>query len=391
MSLLVSIIALGLIITTHELGHFSFAKLFKVGVVEFSLGMGPVLFSKVKGETRYSLRLLPFGGSCMMLGEEDDELENREARNLGQLNNGTLQRAEASEEGDSIVIDGRSFPKDRQFYAKPAWERFLIIAAGPVFNFLLAFLFAVILTLNVGWDRPVIAEVTENSAAEAAGILPGDRITSLTVSGRRMGVNTSRDMALFFTVNDTEVASLSPVTVTYLRNGEKKEARVTPVFSEAEGRALLGITYSLAFQPLLKGAEVLPASFYNVIYIFRSTFESFRMLLTGKVGAGEVSGVVGVVAVMDESVTEARTEGTFQDALMTLLNIMIIISGSLGITNLLPLPALDGGRLVFILIEILTGKAVPKKIEGYIHGAGMVLLLTLMALIMANDIRKLFL
>lgn len=390
MSLIVSIIALGLIIMLHEFGHFALAKLTGCGVVEFSLGMGPLLFSRVKGETRYSLRLLPFGGFCRLLGEEDEESPEEDGK-VNQIVNGSFGSAEEKTEvvGDTILVDGRSFSKDRQFYDKPAWKRFLVIFAGPFFNFVFAFLFAVILTLGVGWDRPEIMEVTDGLPAKEAGILPGDRIMHLSVNGKRMKTDTARDMALFFMAHSDEVNDGIPVTVEYKRNGAVNRAVIIPEFSEEEGRCLLGISYSLAFSDLASGKEIIPASFYNIMYIFRSTVESFRMIFTGQVKASDVSGVVGMVAVMDESVEEARTEGTFSDAFMTLLNIMIIISASLGLTNLLPLPALDGGRLVFILIEMITGKAVPKKIEGFIHGAGMILLLALMVLIMANDIWKL--
>ena len=153
-SLLVSIIALGIIITIHEFGHFLAARAMGIGVIEFSIGMGPRICSKVIGNVRYSLRIMPFGGSCMMLGEELDESEYME--------------------DDYFIVDGRKYSKDSQFISKPAWRRFIVIAAGPVFNFVLAFLLSAIICGCYGFDRPTVIEVQAGGPVAEAGIEPGD-------------------------------------------------------------------------------------------------------------------------------------------------------------------------------------------------------------------------
>ena len=210
-SLLVSIIALGIIITIHEFGHFLAARAMGIGVIEFSIGMGPRICSKVIGNVRYSLRIMPFGGSCMMLGEELDESEYMEdeddcveadrecgssddAGNVAlsesesykkeeisslkaaQFNNGSLDSFERSEEDDCFIVDGRRYSKDSQFISKPAWRRFIVIAAGPVFNFVLAFLLSAIICGCYGFDRPTVIEVQAGGPVAEAGIEPGDEI-----------------------------------------------------------------------------------------------------------------------------------------------------------------------------------------------------------------------
>ena len=391
LGIIVSVLALGFIILIHELGHFLFAKLFGVGVVEFAIGMGPRLFSFVRGETRYSLRALPLGGACMMLGEEDEEKETSGENgvsedNLRRITNGAAGTETVTVGGDTVTVDGRSFRKEQQFYSKPAWQRFLVIAAGPLFNFILAFLLSLIVTVNIGWDRPVIVDVTPGSPAETAGIRPGDTVASLSICGRKTSVLTSGDMQLFFTANAQLAAGGEEVEIVYVTpEGIKKKSRMKAVFDGEAQAWRFGLSYRYAYEKCGTAGEVIRVSAHNIVYGFRSTTESFRMLFRKEVPASEVKGVVGMVAIMDESVEEAY-QYSLSGAALTLLNIMVLLSASLGVMNLLPLPALDGGRLVFILIEMITGKAVPKRIEGIIHAAGAVLLMAFMILIMFNDV-----
>lgn len=392
MSLILSILGIGFIIFIHELGHFLFAKAFKIAVVEFSIGMGPVICSKVLGETKYSLRLLPLGGSCMMLGEENDETEGSE-RKLNELTNGTFAGNEVSfNENDNVItIDGRNYSKDAQFYNKKPWKRFLVIFAGPLFNLILAFLMSVIFTAKVGWDRPVIIEVTENSPAYEAGISEGCYIKSLKVAGVKTNVEMARDIQLFFTANESFISRGEEITVTYLDPlGNLKSGVMSARYNEDAERYLVGFSYTLRCDPCESLSEVFRYSFSNIKYTFATTIESLRMMFRGEVNRNDVKGVVGMVAIMDENVEYASNNGTAEDVFLTLLDILILLSGTLGLMNLLPLPALDGGRIVFILIEMITGHAVPKKVEGYIHGVGMFILLILMILIMFNDVINLF-
>ncbi|MDD5833418.1 MAG: site-2 protease family protein, partial [Clostridiales bacterium] len=204
LSIVISVIALGVLITIHELGHYLAAKACGVAVIEFSIGMGPRIFSIVKGNTRYSLRILPFGGSCMMLGEE---LEEETGKAVGEAAGSVSESAESqesteyrSEEAEghgAILIDERSYRASEQFVNKPAWSRFIIIAAGPVFNFVLAFGLSLIITGTVGFDKPVITAVTPNMPAAEAGIEAGDMIYAMSAGGDRVVIETARDINLF--------------------------------------------------------------------------------------------------------------------------------------------------------------------------------------------------
>lgn len=394
LSLILSIVALGLIITIHEFGHFLLAKLCGVGVVEFSLGMGPVLLSKVFGNTRYSLRILPFGGSCMMVGEEAEE-ENEEEPN------GEPEDVSKEDSGEKlpIHIDGRDYPRSCQFVLKPAWKRFLIIVAGPVFNFLLAFFLSLIITAQAGYDKPAIVAVETGMPAAEQGLKPGDLITGFAINGHRTNILTARDAMLFLTVNQKRIAKEEPVTVFYreevlTKDGTyetergkdaEKEATLTPRYSEDTKSYRLGLTYNAAYVPAENAGNLIRYSAHNVTYCIQATVQSLRMMAAGDVGRSDVMGPVRMVAAMDETVTEASDYGIWS-VVMTLFDMMILISGSLGAMNLLPIPALDGGRLVFILIELITGHAVPHELEGRIHAAGMIFLLVLMMLILFNDV-----
>lgn len=391
LSLIISLIALGLIITIHELGHFLFAKAFGVGVIEFSLGMGPRLCSFVKNNTRYSLRALPLGGSCMMLGEESEERESTDSGNaknapLREISNGNFSKEEIHLSENEVIVDGRHYAKESQFTKKSAWKRFLIIFGGPLFNFVLAFLLSLIITSCVGWDRPLIVEVTAGSAAEEAGIKPGDTVTDISIGNDRICVKTARDIQLYFTANAKKIENGEPVTVMLVsEDGTPKQAGMKARYDAETGRALFGFAYRYFYEKCENPGELIEMSLHNISYSFRSTIESLRMMFRGEVERQDVKGVVGMVAIMDESVEEASKTG-FADAALTLMNIMMLLSASLGFMNLLPLPALDGGRLLFILIEMVTGKCVPKKIEGIIHAVGTVLLLTMMLLVLFNDV-----
>lgn len=438
-SLIVSIIALGAIITIHELGHFLAARACGVGVIEFSIGMGPRIVSKVVGNVRYSLRILPFGGSCMMLGEELDESEyaddaddseaaydgeadcaahtqtqdaaehlqadtadqysggadsksnKRRGLNAAAFTNAAFDAANVTAEDDCFVVDGRRYRKDTQFVSMPAWKRFIIIFAGPAFNFILALLLSFVICAWYGFDRPTVVGVDEGMPAAEAGIEDGDEIYGLKAGGARMKVECSRDISVFMTVHAEELNAADTFTMYYKDASDgmrKKQAELTPVYDGDKGSCRLGFAYNAAYDSTNGIADTLACSVYNVKYCIRSSIESIRMIVHGQVTRQDVMGPVRMVAVMDESVEEAADYGA-KSAVLTLIDLMILISGSLGCMNLLPLPALDGGRLVFIIIEMLIRKPVPKELEARVHMAGMVLLLGLMAFIMANDISML--
>ncbi len=388
LSLLVSILALGAIIAFHEFGHFIVARLFGVGVIEYAVGMGPRVWSRIFGNTRYSLRAVPFGGFCMMLSEDIAEPEDTDGDR-------DPSGPEIVVTEDEIIYEGRHFGKEEQFAAKPAWQRFLVVLAGPVFNFLLAFVLALIITACTGFDRPVIREVDPGMPAAEAGIEAGDTITALAVGGknaRRRKAETGRDIMLFMNVHQDAMERGSTFTLYYLdesEDGVEKAAELKPVYDEKLGRNRLGFSYNSSYEKADTIGEIMYYGWYDVRFNLRTSVESIRMLVTGRASTTDLMGPVRMVATMDETVDSAASYGVFA-ALMTLLNLMVLISSSLGFMNLLPIPALDGGRLLFILLEMLTRGRIPKEFEARINQIGTLLLLALMAFILFNDIFMLY-
>ena len=426
LSIIIAILVFSVIVIFHELGHFLLAKRNGIAVTEFSLGMGPRLFSKVIGETRYSLKLFPIGGSCMMVGEDDDDDSQ-----------GSFNRASV-------------------------WARISVVAAGPIFNFILAFIFAMIITSVIGYDPSTVLQVEEGSPAQKAGLQEGDVITEF--QGRHISIG--RDLELYMTLHGLQDEN---VTLTYERDGEEHEISYT---ADSQTSYLLGFYYNItegepevtqvmldgsmmetgvqagdiireingvkistgqdiqdyiAANPL-DGSEItlgierngdirqisvtpkmtkqVDAGFvYNlyrektnfpgvikysaveVRYWITSTIESLVMLVKGQFTVNDLSGPVGIINVIGDSYEEAKTEGTVM-VWMQMLYWAILLSANLGVMNLLPIPALDGGRLVFLIIEAIRRKKINPNVEGMIHFAGFVLLMVLMVFVMFNDIRR---
>lgn len=342
MGIILAILVFGIIVFIHELGHFLLAKANKIRVDEFSLGMGPRLISFVKGETRYSLKLLPLGGSCMM-GEDD----------VNDMSEGS-------------------------FNSKSVWARMSVVVAGAAFNFLLALLFSMIVIGYTGYDEPVISGVVEGFPAQEAGLQEGDRIVKMN----NKKINIWREISYYNMFHPGETVDL-----VYERDGEKYETTLTPKKDE-DGTYLIGITSPAQYEK----ANLLTAvqyGVYEVKFWICTTLESLKMLVTGDVGVDQLSGPVGIVSVVDETYQQTKSYGVII-VIMQMLNIGILLSANLGVMNLLPLPALDGGRLVFMIVEAIRGKRVPPDKEGWVHGIGMILLLALMAFVMFNDVKKLF-
>ena len=344
MSIIFAIIIFSLIILFHELGHFLVAKKCDVKVNEFCLGLGPTILHFEKGETTYSLKLLPFGGACMMEGEDEES------------------------------SDSRAFNK------KSVWQRFAIVAAGPVFNFIMAYVLSVILIGAIGYDAPVITGVMEGYSAEEQGMQAGDTIVSL--NNYRVHFYQEVSVYSFFHPGET-------MEVTYLRDGKKHSATITPKYNQEDGRYLLGITgnYQRERGNVL---DTLCYGFYEMKYQIYTTFQSLKMLFTGKLSINDMSGPVGIVKTIGDTYDASVTSGVFA-VIMNMLNIAVLLSANLGVMNLLPFPALDGGRLVFYVIEAIRGKRINEEIEGRVHLIGFALLMVLMVVIMFNDIHKLFL
>lgn len=342
MSIIVALLIFGLLIFFHELGHFLLAKRGGIGVTSFSLGMGPAIFKKQIGETEYCLRILPFGGSCAMVGEDEDcDAENA-------------------------------------FNKKGVWTRISVVAAGPVFNFILALVGSAIMILCIGIDKPVVMEVMGDYPAYEAGLLAGDEIISM--NGRNIGVY--RDVSLYIQLHQGETVEL-----VYERGGQRYETTIVPKLSE-DGYYLMGITggaYSKCVNPL----EVVKYAGCEVGYWIHMVFDSLKMMVSGQVRREDVGGPVRIVSMIGETYEQSAKISAFA-VFINMLNMVIFLSANLGVMNLLPIPALDGGRLVFLLIEAITRKRVPADKEGYIHLAGFAVLMALMVMILFNDISLMF-
>ena len=341
------IIVFGVIVIAHELGHFLLAKANGITVVEFSIGMGPKLLHFDRGGTEYSLRLLPIGGACMFEGENGLEEEG-----------GTLSEG--------------AFPKAK------VWARISTVFAGPLFNFLLAYVLAMLVVAYAGSDRPVIQNVIDGYPAQEAGMQSGDVVTRM--NGERIYLG--REINLYTMVNSGET-----ITVEYLRDGQKHTAALTPRFDEAEGQYLLGFQGYAEYVDC-RNAGVFKYAYYEVRYGLKMTVKSLGMLLTGKAGVDDMAGPVGMAQIIGEVQQEAAPYGPLVVA-VNMVNLAMLLSVNLGVINLLPLPALDGGRLVFLLVEAVRGKPVPPEKEGMVHFAGFVLLMVLMVVVMFNDVSRL--
>jgi len=342
LGIIIAILMFSFIILFHEFGHFIVAKLNHIDVEEFSLGMGPCLLKKVYHGTQYSLRLLPIGGYCAM-GEDEEATDS-----------------------------------PSNFNNKSVWVRIAVIASGPVFNFILAFVLSFVMIMMSGYDKPVIGAVAEGYPAAESGMEAGDTIVKM--GDKRIHI--FREISTYNQFHQGETTE-----ITYLHDGEEKVTALTPMYDEAYDYYLFGISggnYTKA--NLFTGIQY---SFYEVGYWIWSTIGSLGMLITGQIGLDQLSGPVGIVNVVDDSYNQASSYGIYA-IVVQMLYLAILLSANLGVMNLLPIPALDGGRLLFLFIEAIRRKRIPPEKEGYVHLAGMVLLMILMVVVFFNDIQKLF-
>lgn len=432
--ILVAILMVGVVIAVHEFGHFLLAKVNGVVVKEFSLGMGPRLLSKKYKGTLYSLKLLPFGGSCQMLGEADD----------------------SNEEGS--------------FNSKSVWKRISIVFAGPFFNFILAFVLSLIILNAIGYDPAYISNV-DPAIAEQTGLQDDDVIVKYQKHNIRLG----REMALYETLDGI---SKDPITITYIRDGKKKTVTYDPVHTaryyigiyykydegqegggpivlsdvvkkgaaeaaglkkddrivainhvdvadvdtftdytkehpfgdqsvtityERDGKTYdteltpkfqesyaLGFDYNVNYREKISFAKSLKYGVVEVDYWIKSVIKSLGYMLKGKASTEDIGGPVRVVSEMTNVMeTSYRTDGLFY-AFLNLINWTILLSANLGVMNLLPIPALDGGRLLIYIIEVIRGKKMKPEHEGIINFVGFVLLMLLMVFILFNDLINVF-
>ena len=338
--IIVALLVFGVIVLFHEYGHYIVARKSGIIVDEFAIGMGPKIAGVKKGDTEFTIRALPIGGACMMRGEDT---------------------AEECEEGS--------------FNSRPVWQRIAVVFAGPFFNFIMAFVCAVIIVGASGYMSGEILEVMENSPAQEAGFEAGDQILKVD----RTSVHTFSDFRMYIALNQSKSCD-----VTVLRDGEKKVITVTPKLDD-DGIYRIGIVGGVIERPGLGGALI--SGFYEVKSNINVVIKSLEMLIAGKVSSRDISGPVGIFTVIGDSYSDAVQYGV-KTVILTILDLILLLSANLGVMNLLPIPALDGGRLVFLAVEAVRGKPVSREKEGMVHFIGFVLLMIIMALVMFNDIAR---
>jgi len=400
-----------LLVTLHEWGHFYFAKRAGILVREFAIGFGPKLFSYRKGETTYTLRMLPIGGYVRMAGEDPemvqvnpgqtigvrlagqqvshlylDQLDQRSQAVLGEVEQIDLERelyVRLNVDGESVrfpvkpealmVARGRETqiaPWNRQFGSKTVGQRALAIVAGPVMNFLLAFvLFLLFMVLNGVATNVKLGKVNADSPAEAAGLKPGDII--LQVNNEVIGTDPKKLTGLIRESKD------KPMVWIVERNKEQMQKSVTP--KDINGATIVGIELAYDKRGVTAG-EALTGAWDNMVFVTKQILIGFKQLLFGQFKMDDLGGPVRIVEVSSEYAEAGIAPMVFWSALLSLY---------LGIFNLLPVPALDGSRLVFLGVEAIRGRPVDPNRESMVHFIGFAMLMLLMIAVTYNDILRL--
>lgn len=345
-----------IMIFPHELGHFLAAKRMGVRVLEFAFGMGPTIWKHQGKETLYSIRLFPVGGFCAMDGEEAEEESEVKA-----------------EEGGPAAEHGE--PDPRTFEAQKPWRKIIILVAGSVMNILCAILIMSLIFGISGFTTNRIGEVAPGSPAETAGLQSGDKITAIDGNA----VKTWSDVMTYMPADG------SAVKMTVDGSDGNRTVQIQPVLqqmTDANGqdageRYVIGITSKISHSPakaLVDGCEAT----WNIVKLM---FKSIGMLFSGEAGAEDLSGPVGMV----QMVSQTETLGFWYYGFL-----IALICVNLAIINMLPLPALDGGRILFVIFTMITGKKVSAKVEGTVHMIGMALLFGLMIYVTLNDVTRIF-
>lgn len=344
MLIIIGVLLFELIVLIHEGGHFVAAKLSGVKVNEFALGMGPKLFGFTKGETKYSLRLLPIGGYCSMEGE-DEESDN-----------------------------------PRAFGNKPVWKRIIIVVAGAVMNIILGLLMTLTMVLQQPYYASTTVSVFAENAVTSDYIQVGDKLEEID------GYPIWNSMDIAFALGTCK--NYEP-NIKVNRNGQSIDLGNVPLYTyDNDGKTTIARDFYV--EPVDKNFfSVCGETIGQTVSTVRMVWASLVGLVTGKFGFNEMSGPVGVASAIT-TVASQGLESSFLDAFNNILYVMMILTINLGIFNLLPVPALDGGRLLFLLIELVRRKPVPQKYEGVIHGIGFALLMVFMLAVTFNDIIRLF-
>lgn len=377
---IVTIVMFLIMVSLHEFGHFIVAKCLDFKILEYAIGFGPVIFKKQKGETQYAVRAVPLGGFCRFEGEEEESSD------------------------------------PRAFSNQAVWKRILVVVAGGIFNVILGFLvFVVMLPTLSPMQTNEIQSVVPNSYIEDSGILPGDKIVK--INDKRIGFY--NDISLY----RDDISKDEKFTLTIKRDGKRievpamlTEQRITvrytgehieyissingvteteyidysediPKKEEMLGKEETTTRYIIGFTP--KSEEVNALNIWGYAwnetkFVVKLVYRSLWDLVTGKTGMEQMSGPVGIVSEVNNAVHQEN------DSWLYVLNLTALLSINLGVFNLLPLPALDGGRLLFMIIELIRRKPIPPEKEGIVHAIGMLLLLALVIFVSFNDVIKLF-
>ena len=340
LSIIGAILFLCVLVLFHETGHFLVARAFGFTIEEFSVGFGPLLVSKTgKSGTKYSVRALPLGGFCRFNGEDEEN-----------------------------STDPHAFNNEK------SWKRFLVLIAGSAMNIIIAFLIAVAVLCIYGDYAVTVEKINTDSPAYHAGLLPGDIITK---------VNDKRVVFDFGALDEIATSDPSRLTITAERNGEEVEFVLHDIYNPEEEKNMIGVMlrYNEARRYFTFG-EAISSSFAFLGYFVKQLFEVFAGILRNPAStATQFIGPVGTISVIGAAVRSGWE---------TILRFMILIGVNLGIFNLLPLPALDGGRVIFTVIEMIFRRPVPRKIEGVIHFLGFVLLMLFAVYLTFGDLGRLF-
>lgn len=331
MTAIYAVILFVLLIFPHELGHFMAAKAVGVKVNEFAFGMGPAIFKKQGKETLYSIRLIPIGGFCAMEGEDE----------------------ESDAEG--------------AFNNKPGWAKILVLVAGSAMNVFIAIMFMSIMSGISGSITTVIDQISPDSPAYEAGMKTGDELMTID----------DKEIKTWSDVGESLPQDETTVRITVLRDGKQVELTMTPSYDKEQQKYIIGIMPAVSHSPVL----AVKNGFIGTWNITGLMIDSLKMIFTGKASTDDISGPVGIISVVSE---------TKDYGIIFFFYLLALMSMNLAIINMLPFPALDGGRIIFVLIRAITGKAITDEIEGKVHAAGMFLLLALMVFITYKDIVRLF-
>jgi regulator of sigma E protease len=359
LKILSAIFVFGIIILVHELGHFIAAKLMGVKVNEFAIGMGPKLLNFGKKETKYSLRVLPIGGFCAMEGEDDESSD------------------------------------PRSFGSKKVWQRIIIVIAGVIMNLVLGFLLLVILLSTclkpdddgrVMFSSTSIARLPQTASSYKTGLREGDKI--LSINGKR--VVTDQDIAILM---QSDEDGIMEIVVGRKVDNKFKKVKLPEVKFEIGTDKNSGRQY-LVYDFAVKGINRTPIT--TVVQAAKMEYSLATMIwrslgdiVTGKYGLNELSGPVGTVDAIGDAVANVTRQADIRDGLYPLIMMVALITVNVGIFNLLPLPALDGGRLIFLIFEGIFRRPINPKYEGMVHAIGLILLLLLMLVVTFSDISKL--